>query len=76
MSSVVPHPQVQLQYTQEVNRLLPGGRTEARVYASFNVGADGPFSVEVPAAGFTADILWTAINAKADELAMIRGAKK
>jgi hypothetical protein len=75
MSSVVPNPAVHLLYSQEVNRLLPGGRTEARVYASFNVGADGPFSVEVVSEGFTADALWTAINAKADELARIRATK-
>jgi hypothetical protein len=75
MSSVVPNPAVRLLYSQEVNRLLPGGRTEARVYASFNVGADGPFSVEVTSEGFTADSLWTAINAKADELARIRATK-
>ncbi len=76
MSSVVPHPGVALQYTQEVNRLLPGGRNEMRVYASFMVGKDGPFSVEVPADGFTSDSLWTAINAKADQLALIRGPQK
>lgn len=73
--AVVPHPQVRLLYTQEVNRLLPGGRNELRVYASFNVGPDGPFNVEVPADNFTSDALWTAINAKADQLAQIRGVK-
>lgn len=75
MAAVVPNPAVKIQYTQEVNRLLPGGRNQVRVYASFLVGTDGPFSVEVPVEGFTADDLWTAINAKADELARIRAAK-
>jgi hypothetical protein len=69
--AVVPNPAVRLNYTQEVNRLLPGGRNELRVYASFNVNNQGPFSVEVPAVDFTADALWNAINGKADELVKI-----
>jgi len=73
--AVVPNPAVKLNYTQEVNRLLPGGRNEARVYASFNVGSHGPFAVEIASEGFTADALWTAINAKADELVKIVGTK-
>jgi len=66
--AVVPNPHVKIQYTQDVNRLLPGGRNEQRVYASFTYDSHGPFSVEVPAENFTADLLWTAINARADEL--------
>lgn len=69
--AVVHNPLVKLDYTQEVNRLLPGGRQEPRIYASFKVGPHGPFAVEVPSEGFTADALWTAINAKADELAKL-----
>lgn len=76
MPSIVPNPAVTLDYTQEVNRLLPGGRSELRVYASFHVDKDGPFSVEIPADGFTADALWTAINAKAEAHQAVRTAKK
>ncbi len=72
--AVVHNPAVNLLYTQDVNRLLPGGRSESRVYAAFQVKGHGPFSVEVPSDGFTADALWTAINARADELLKVYGA--
>jgi hypothetical protein len=72
--AVVLNPKVKIQYTQEVNRLLPGGRNELRTFASFQVGTHGPFSVEIPSDGFTVDALYNAINAKADELAKLLGA--
>ena len=70
--AVVPNPNVKILYTQEVNRLLPGGRTELRNYTAFNVGPDGPFSVELPEAGWTADAMWEAINKKADQILLAR----
>lgn len=69
--AVVLNPAVSIDYHQEVNRLLPGGRNELRTYVAFKVNGQGPYNVEIPSDGFSVDKLYTAINAKADQLALI-----
>jgi len=70
--AVVPNPAVRIVFQQEVSRLTPGGRQESRNLVQFLVGPDGPYTVEVPLDGMTTDSLWTAINAKADQILAVR----
>jgi len=62
--------QIVRQYqTQHLN---PQGKLEQVIVIDFNVGDDGPFSVTIPIAEFTADVARAAVQKLALEISSVQ----
>lgn len=60
---------------QESFRIDPGGDSTQTKQVLFRVGKDGPFSIEIPSAEFTAERARELISEEARKIAELRGSR-